>query len=747
MKDNDIQTTLQGTPVKTRHPRAPKADKHGEKGLSLKIVDFLNSSSLGYSFKFIDSFCDIADEKNGVYIEVKLDHFAYAQIIHGIVSSKIKKGLYLGVADDRFVKLYSWIAFEKMEEFVNEFDPRHVFSPSQVDKPELNEKAERLLGEPAKIIKLEFKTGGYTYITKNNMGEVREITDKYRIHLDLLVNWLDGVGDSPAIEINAHGWLVNNERPDIFYNEYPHERKGKQITEIEGPRRPKYIPIRESDFEYIKSLRIRHEDLPGVLHEIDRLISRKKRRERGVFWTESDIADILANELMELTKPDYVVEPCVGGGSLIKNIVPMVRGAMNDISIAHVENCKSIYSGYDWKFTTLDVVNTPTEELISAWEVPKGKTLLLYTNPPFGTAATNRLVSKKTEMDDAISRKQKIQIPSSLKKYGSGDLFIPIIGRLLEVARKHEESYIAFFSPFGLFCGRRRYEKLFSEVAKDFKFVKGYVFTGDKFHDINKTLAVAFSIWRFNPGSNNTHTSLSFEFVYRDGNKKKIEFREMPLLKEYWHYDQGREGLLKGEIVAQRCERFNTPQPKVIHLDPKMGGSEMIPENVKKKLSVDGLPDELVLGLWGLSVTLGAFGTSLSDPIFPPFMRDAYVHLPNFKKQEAIEVVAYSALHSLIKNYAEDRIGFVGTNKVFKFGGKVLTDGVEILFKLCKDCEVYDGLTIPEVVKRIKDSNYDLTKLRRGIIEQVKARLEKIGYWDYVPVPRELDLGATTLER
>ena len=196
MKDNDIQTTLQGTPVKTRHPRAPKADKHGEKGLSLKIVDFLNSSSLGYSFKFIDSFCDISDEKNGIYIEVKLDHFAYAQIIHGIVSSKIKKGLYLGVADDRFVKLYSWIAFEKMEEFVNEFDPRHVFSPSQVDKPELNEKAERLLGEPAKIIKLEFKTGGYTYITKNNMGEVREITDKYRIHLDLLVNWLDGVGDS-----------------------------------------------------------------------------------------------------------------------------------------------------------------------------------------------------------------------------------------------------------------------------------------------------------------------------------------------------------------------------------------------------------------------------------------------------------------------------------------------------------------------------------------------------------------------
>ena len=747
MKDNDVQITLQGTPVKTRLQRTPKADKHSEKGLSLKIVDFLNSSSLGYSFKFIDSFCDIADEKNGIYIEVKLDHFAYAQLLHGVVSAKIRKGLYLGVADDRFVRLYSWIAFEKMEEFVNEFDPRHVFSPSQADKQELNEKAERLLGEPVKTIKLEFKTTGYTYITKNNMNEVRETTDKYRIHLDLLVNWLDGVGDSPTIEINAHGWLVNNERPDIFYNEYPHEKKGRQITEIEGARRPKYIPIRESDSEFIKSLRIRHEDLAGVLHEIDRLISRKKRRERGVFWTESDIADTLATEIMELTKPDYVVEPCVGGGSLIRNIVPTVSGAMNDISIAHVENCKSIYSGHDWRFTSLDVVNTSTEELINAWEIAKERRLLIYTNQPFGTAATNRLVSRKTEMDGAISRKQQIQIPPSLKKYGAGDLFIPIIGRLLEVARKHGKSYIAFFSPLGLFCGRRRYEKLFREVARDFEFVKGYVFTGDKFHDINKTLAVALSIWKYRPGSNNTHTSLSFEFVYRDGHKKSIKFKEMPLLKEYWHYDQGREGLLKGEIVAQRCERFNTPQPKVIHLDPKMGGSEMIPENVKKKLNVDGLPDELVLGLWGLSVTLGAFGTSLSDPIFPPYMRDAYVHLPNFKKQETIEILAYSALHSLIKNYAEDRIGFIGTNKVFKFGGKALTEGVERLFKLCKDCEVYDKLTIPEVIERIKESDYDLTKLRRGIIEQVISRLDRIGYWDFVPVPRSLEPQATIFER
>ena len=39
-----------------------------EKVLSLKIKDYLNRTSLDFKFKFIDDFCDIADEKNKIYI-------------------------------------------------------------------------------------------------------------------------------------------------------------------------------------------------------------------------------------------------------------------------------------------------------------------------------------------------------------------------------------------------------------------------------------------------------------------------------------------------------------------------------------------------------------------------------------------------------------------------------------------------------------------------------------------------------
>lgn len=709
-----------------------------EEDLSKKIRDFLNKSYLNYRFKFIDNFCDIADEKNKIYIEVKPDHFAPAQILHALARENISDAKYLGVADSRTLKLYTPPPFEKILDFARSFDPKFNFTASQVDKPKLNLEAGRILGDPAKIVKLEFETSQYIYITKDNMKSVREKTDKYRIHLDLLIDWLDGVGETDSIKVNKDGWLVNTDKPDIFTNETIQQRKDKELTEFGGFRRPKYIPIKKpDDISYFESLRIRHENLAEVLHNVDRLLTRKKRREGGVFWTEAEIADKLADEISALTKPDYVVEPCVGGGSLIRKMVPHVKGTMNDLSVGHVEHCKRIYDGYDWKFTTLDVVKTDTEELIRKWGIPKDGALLLYTNPPFGTGATNRLVSKKGEIGDALSRKQPIAYPGVLQKYGKGDLFLPIVGRLIEIAKARKNTWLAFFSPFGLFCGK--YTKLAQSLLKDFKFVKGYVFAGNYFHDINQLKPIALSIWKYGAVSPSKLVDLKFEFIDRSGNAKEVQFRELPLLKDGWRYDRRDKGVLKGEIVVQHCESFNAPAPKVIHLNPKQGGSELIPENVIKPLGVDNLPDELVYGLWSLSVGAKAFWTSLSNMLHPIYFDNAYVHLPDFSRRETIEILALSALHAVLRNYADGRIGFFGTNKVFRFGGERLTAGVEHLFEVCKNCIVYDNYTIGDVLSQIKDERVDFGKCTKGIKEGVAKRQEQIHYWDYVPVPKITD--------
>lgn len=714
-----------------------------ETELSKQIATYLNKVTLGMHFEFIDSFCDVADLKNKIYIEVKLDHFAPAQIIHAIAKERVKDAKYLGVTDGKEVRLYVPPAFGKILSLAKSIDPTLVFSPSQADKPEQNSKAERLLGNPEKTIPLEFSSSPYLFINRDNMQIVREITDKYKIRLDLLVNWLDGVGEQNSIIVNNEGWLLNIDRREIFTNEYTIEQETKQITEFGGGhRRPKHNPIRQGDKAWFESLRIRHEDLPEVLHEVDRLLSRKKRRESGVFWTEAEIGDLMADEILKLTRPDYVVEPCVGGGSLVKNIVPHVKGTMNDISIGHVENCKRIFDGYNWKFATLDVVRKETGELIHSWGIPEKKTLLLYTNPPFGTSSTGQIVSKKGELNGKASRQQAIFYPPSLQKYGKGDLFIPIIGRLIEVAKTQKTCYLAFFSPFGLFCGRKRYLKLFGALMKDFKFLKGHVFAGHNFHDINKTLPIALSIWHYAPNTNTKHEDLVFQFLNKDGTMIPLHFKEMPLLKDGWRYRDGSKYVkvkTDDAISAPRCDRFNAPNVKSIAIDLKQGsGAEISPDNLKLDkviLNIPEVPSELAYGLWSVSVGKHAFGTSLSVSLHPIYFEQAYVHLPDFKKKRALEILAYAALETLQKNYAEDRIGFFGTNRVFKFGNQELTKGVKHLIDLCKDAPTYDGKTIGDTFELFKQSRVDATKLRNSLKDEVSSRLNSIGYWDFIPIP------------
>ena len=417
-----------------------------EKALSEKIRDYLNSTSINAHFKFVDSFCDLIDEKNGIYIEVKPDHFAPAQLLHAIAKQRIKDSKYLGVTDGKEVRLYGPPPYGEILAFAKTFDPTLVFSASQADKPDLNFKAEEILGNPQKVIPLEFGTEDRLFISVENMDSVRSVTEKYRIHLDLLLAWLDGVGEEDAIKVNPGGFLVNTTKGAIYTNESNRERKRKELAEFDGGyRRPKYVSIKPADRPWFESLRVKHEDLADVLHEVDRLLPRKKRRESGVFWTEAEIGDKLAGEILALTKPGFVIEPCVGGGSLVKDIVPRINGTMNDISDAHVDNCRKIFDGDDWRFTTLDVVNTDTAELIAAWGIPPGKTLLLYTNPPFGTSSTSQIVSKKGEMGDRSSRQHAITYPLPLLKYGKGDLFMPIVGRLIEVAKSQKACYLVFF--------------------------------------------------------------------------------------------------------------------------------------------------------------------------------------------------------------------------------------------------------------------------------------------------------------
>lgn len=736
-----------------------------EAHLSKAVRDYLNrmarenrlkSISGAMKFEFIDSFVDVAEEKRKIYIEVKTDHLGFTQLLHALARKGMRDAILIGVANRAKVLLYRPPPFDRMLAFAKSFDPKLMFTPSQVDKPELNEQAEKLLGSPEEEIPLRLEGEGTKFITADSLGDLwdenrTKLLSKYRINPGYLVKWLNGAYENRQnIVVNKEGWLVNMDRvgDNVFTNEDVDDKRQRDLSEFLGHQAPKHKPIMdEADKMVFRLLRVRHEDVQDVLHEADTHLPRAIRRQGGKFWTEDEVGILLSNRLLETAKPIFVVEPCSGGGSLLggkkwkdsgtPSIVEQVKGVMNDKDRDAVDSCKKIYDGYGWEFTTFNIVTTGTDVLLKGWHVPEKGTLLLYTNPPFGTSSTNRLVSKKGEIDETHrSRTVEVEYGDIGNKYGSGDLIFPIVGRLIEIAKKRRDCYLAFFSPMGLFCGRERYNNLLLALLKDFQFMFGYTFAGAFFHNIAKIKPIAFSLWKYAKGANTILESLEFEFIGKDEPNKTVTLKPMVLLKDGWRYRDGSK-YVKTKTVSPlgvyRADTFNNPTPKLFVLGIKDGsGAEVSPDNVKKSVDIANVPDELFYALW--SVTTGAHGIWRRYPIY---FDNAYVHLPDTSKQETLEILAYATLRFVLINYGNPQIGFFGGDRVFRFGNDRLTKGAEYLLKTFGGSPVYGGKTIKDVFEllRKEPDKIDLMKCRVSIKEEIGKRLEAIHYWDYVPIP------------
>lgn len=277
--------------------------------------------------------------------------------------------------------------------------------------------------------------------------------------------------------------------------------------------------------------------------------------------------------------------------------------------------------------------------------------------------------------------------------------------------------------------GRNRYKKLLKALLQDFKFIEGHIFSGENFNSVASKKAITFTIWKYCPKINTNIESLTFFY-----NDKELKVKRIPLLKDGWKYDS--RTYIKGEIVVQGNDRFNASPPKIFHLEHKKGGSELTVENVKKDLGIPNIPSELIYGLW--SVCVGYL--SITD--FPISFNEAYTHLPDFSKPETLEILAYVIIHTIItelkNNYCQGKIGFIGINRIFKFGDNpALTKGCEYLINTYGNCPI-GNKTIKEVFTELKNEP-DINKIdqnyRRLIKYEIEKRLECIGYWNILPIP------------
>jgi len=671
----------------------------------------------GFRFEFVNSYVDLEDKMRHILIEVKYDDYKRGmfQILYAIVKFDKKDTQYIGLADRTWLLLYKCPENTLLVDFVMKEVGEVLNKPPSEwsdDKEKIRRAAEFLKNEMVfRKTWNEIKVDGITlddlkcskmWLNENNIIPVYELFNKYGIDMSEFISALSGINDIMDIKVYRNYLVVSCDDRSI------------EISIKNGP-------VDVFDKSFIEKLRI--EDvgaLERLRHKLDSL--RKNRPDSGAYYTEVELSKKVGNRVIELVEPDWVGEPTAGAGSLL---IPFVEsgiiGWANDYAKEAYEPLRGEFEKYGFVITNQDIVDMQIAEIIKI--VGDSARPLFITNPPF-SSSSGKASKDKIRYGDKIYDyiKNGCRYRGNLGDiYGRGNQIYPIIGKIIEVIKRLGRGYLAFFSPFGIFCERKAHLKFLNTLLSNFEFIEGYVFSGLHFNDVSKDKPIAFTIWKFG-GETDLET---VKFNLEDDSK--VGFRRGLLLKDGWMYNNN--VVYNGDIVVPRNDYFSCPQKKILGNSIK-NGSELSSKNVKLDLNIANIPSELMYGLWSIVVGNRAI---VKHPLH---FDNAYVHMPDFSRKETLEILAYTLLYVFIeKDYTGKRlIGFYGPRKILRFGkGKRLNDGARYLFRTYGHLPVGDK-AISDIMDELKRGNKDKS-WKKLIREEISKRLDIIGYWDYIPLP------------
>jgi hypothetical protein len=692
--------------------------------LQRKIKNIMNNKSFKFEKQKANYFCDLADTVNKIYCEVKEGkRMASAQILYGLVKYDIKDAKYVALATQFEIRFFETPDFSKMEKFARNISPNLTMKPSEIHI-KYDEEAFTILGEYTTVYNYKGKfewNQKLVFLTEDNYDYIRSLFERYKIDSSAFINMFNDV-------YSENGRII-----------YMDEKLVKDVKDSKDS--IQFIKCStinyKGDRQLIENIRIKAEDYEKLTHKMDTLKGITKRREHGQFFTERKIADIINQVIEVYIEPDFIIEPYCGTGTLISKIMDEYNGFANDIDKGYSDSLTNFVEGTNWKVYNFDFVEKPINEILNL--IPNDcKKLLILSNPPFGTSSTNKTSSKKDEIKNGEIRKNKINYFGLDKVYGKGDLIIPTTAKMIEVIKTKGSGYLGFFSPLGIFCERKRYLKLLTELLKNFKFIDGYIFSGENFNGVAKNVAIQFSLWEYHENCNTD--ILKTQFNCED---KLINFKRTLLLKDGWRYRDGSKyaiNKIENPLGIMSCPYFNNPTVKIFSTNFKEGmGAELISENIKIDLQIQNIPSELIYGLW--STTIGKNGISK----YPLYFNDAYTHLPNFQLIESKQILAYTLIFDLIKeltnNYCKGKIGFIGMQRIFKFGeNPELTKGCEYLINTYGNCIIdleknYTIKSVFEWLKKEPDIKQIDSTIRVSIRNTIETLLKSIGYYDFIPLP------------
>jgi len=678
--------------------------EHYEVELYKELRKKLNHA--GFILEDDPAYEDLVDKVNRLLIEVTfgtdIADDGASQLLYGMAKNEIKDMIFLGLADSEIFNVFKTPEYGNILTFAQGLDPGLSKTPSSFKGKKIAE-AFVVLGEPIwqgfwrstkDTIAEMLKGGAVIPFIAENLFEFHRIFGLYKIKTTDVISAFTG---DPVVDV-----AVTNDRIVVTKN------TGEPVS-------IKYRGTMSYTNKWIIQ-RMRIPDVKAVeklRQTSDRLQSVEKRAERGAYYTEALLSMKMGTKVLECVKPDFIIDPYAGAGSLLIPFVNegYVNGWVNDYDEGAAAMLGADYGSIGYHVTCEDMIRFPIHKALDI--IGDAKDPLFITNPPWSSTSGKKL--------------KEIEYSAALKRYGKGNQIYPTIGKVIEIMKQIGRGHLAFFSSMGIFCERKAHMKFLTELLKNFTFVQGYIWSGKHFNDVRPEVPVAFSIWKC--GGSTDLEKMQFDCE----SYGLIGFKRQPLLKDGWKYEIHEKQ--DGEIAVQRNDLFNYSVPKLFHNKvEKSGGSEVIQKNVKKSLNIVGIPDELVYALWSTTVGQKSLGRSSKEG-FPLYDGVAYVHLPDFNQGETKEILAYALLYAFIgPNYTEGQIGFIGPRKVMKFGNsQELKDGANYLFNTYGHLPLGEK-TISDVLDEIKKGEKP-KNARIELVKEISKRLDAIGYWDYIPLP------------
>lgn len=724
---------LKGWTSPRRKIRERKAKKKKRKEYELALYEEIRTSlnSQGFNLEIVNAYWDLEDNLWHMLIEVKVDNAqdGAAQLLYGIGKAITEGGLewtpeYLGLVDRKWFYVYKNPKEEILLDFVGSLVPNYLEPPSKVGKVRSFIEKARMFLHNKKLFSEDDDNA--LFLTKfpwreeHGRERLKEIIENGIVPFDN-ANVFDIVDILLRYGIEPYDFIAKFTKAGIkkIYVEdtWIKSDLGDEVGIENGPMDPLHVLL-------IEKLRVDNVGIVQKIHSVtdelyEKLEGIEAREDAGMFFTHPKLsAKVVQSMLKEIERPDAIIDPYAGGGSLVEQFIlkdkmkefggPILTGLVNDYTPEQKIILRMRFEKYGFCIMGEDFVDVLMENLTF---LKKFKNPLFITNPPFMS-----------------SRGREINYGELGDKYGKGNQIYPTIGKLIEIIKHIKCGYLAFFSPFGLFCGRDHFQKLFNALCSNFEFVEGSLWSGKCFNKVSKKKPIVFSVWKFGGKTSIKDIFISFE-------KRMLCFKRTALLRDGWSYDT--QKVIEGEIAIQNNCVFAVEISKFFHVDVERSGSELVPQNLRDgHLKIDKIPSEMIYGLWASCVGRGIIRQ-------PLYMDNAYVHMPDFSKRESIEILVYSLLYAFIsKDYTGGKIGFVGARKLMKFGGQRLTDGANYLFETYGDLPVGEQ-SIAEVLEELRNGR-KRDNWKSEVRKEISNRLNEIGYWDCIPLPLKEKSNAKT---